>query len=143
MAADSECIFCKIASKQIPASIVYETELLLAFLDVNPLAECHLLVIPRPHFERLVDMPPELCGELAASLPRLGRAVLEVSGADGFNVLQNNGSVAGQLVPHVHIHLIPRKTDDGLGYRWNAGRYPSGRDAEVSAAFVRALSVSG
>lgn len=142
MASDSNCIFCKIAAKQIPALIVHETDALIAFLDVNPLAQGHLLVIPREHHERIVDMPDETLGQLAASLPRLGRALLNVSGAAGFNLLQNNGSVAGQVVPHVHFHLIPRQADDGLGYRWNAGSYPPGRDAELAAAYRSALTGS-
>ena len=140
MTSDSNCIFCKIAAKQIPALIVHENEAVVAFLDVSPLAHGHLLVIPREHYERIVDMPDEILGQLASSLPRLGRALLEVSGAEGFNVLQNNGGVAGQVVPHVHFHLIPRRGDDGLGYRWNAGSYPSGRDAELASGYRSALS---
>ncbi len=142
MASDSNCIFCKIAAKQIPALIVHETDALVAFLDVSPLAQGHLLVISREHYERIVDMPDETLGQLAASLPRLGRALLDVSGAAGFNLLQNNGSVAGQVVPHVHFHLIPRQVDDGLGYRWNAGSYPTGRDAELAKAYRSALTGS-
>ena len=143
MASDSNCVFCKIVAKQIPASIVLETEALLAFLDVNPLADGHLLVIPREHYERIIDVPDDTLAKLAASFPRLGRALLEVSGVAGFNLLQNNGSVAGQVVPHVHFHLIPRQEDDGLGYRWNAGSYPAGRDAEFAQAYRSVLSATG
>lgn len=140
MRSDPNCIFCKIVAKQIPASIVHETDAIIAFLDVNPLAPGHLLVIPREHHERIVDMPGEALGQLTAALPSLGRALLDVTGAAAFNVLQNNGTAAGQVVPHVHFHLIPRESDDGLGYRWNAGSYPPGRDGELAIAFRSALS---
>ncbi len=143
MPRNPDCVFCKIAARELPASVVYENETLVAFLDVNPLAEGHLLVIPRNHYTRVVDMPAEACAQLAASLPQLGHAVLEVTGAEGFNLLQNNGRVAGQVVPHVHFHLIPRKADDGLGYRWNAGTYPPGRDAELADAYKKAFAAHG
>ena len=140
MPRDSDCIFCKIVAGEVPASIVYRTDTLMAFLDVGPLADGHLLVIPRDHYQSLVDMPPEACAALALELPKLGCALLEVTGAEGFNLLQNNGGVAGQVVHHVHFHLIPRKAGDGLGYRWNAGKYAEGRAAELAAAFEAAIS---
>ena len=140
MTRDPNCIFCKIVAAELPASVIYENESLKAFLDINPLAEGHLLVIPREHYTRIVDMPPTACAQLASSLPGLGRALLEVTGAEGFNLLQSNGRVAGQVVPHVHFHLIPRRPGDELGYRWNAGSYPPGRNAELATAFQKALA---
>jgi histidine triad (HIT) family protein len=137
---DPSCIFCKIVAVQVPAAVVYEDEDVLAFLDVGPLAEGHLLVIPRDHHDRLTDLTPEKCSKLAAVLPTLGRALLAVSGAPGFNVLVNQGSVAGQVVPLVHFHLIPRNAGDQLGYRWNAGKYAPGRAVELAAAIQAALS---
>ena len=139
MPRDPDCIFCKIASLQIPAAVVYENPMLLAFLDINPLAEGHLLVVPKDHYAHLVDVPPAACAELFSSVPTLGRALTDVTGAEGFNVLVNEGRVAGQVVPHVHCHLIPRKPVDDLGYRWNAGKYPPGRDTELADAFREAL----
>ena len=135
-----DCIFCKIAAGQISATIVHQEASFLAFLDVGPLAEGHLLVIPKDHYMRIVDMPAETCAALASAFPRLGRALLEVTGAEGFNLLQNNGQVAGQVVQHVHFHLIPRVRGDGLGYRWNAGGYPTGRDIEIAGAYKTALA---
>lgn len=139
MRTDPNCIFCKIVAKQIPAMIIHETDAVIAFLDVNPLAEGHLLVIPREHSERIADMSSGAFGQLTGALPSLGHALLKVSGTSSYNVLQNNGAAAGQMVPHVHFHLIPRKHDDGLGFRWNPGSYPAGRDAEITAAFRAAL----
>ncbi len=140
MSRDPHCVFCKIIAAEIPAALIFEDDLILAFLDIGPLADGHLLVIPRDHYIRLTDVPPELCARVASVLPMLSRAALEVTKAEGFNVLLNQGSVAGQAVPHVHFHIIPRKKDDQLGYRWNAGKYPEGRASELTAAFQDALT---
>ena len=139
MSRDPNCVFCKIVAVQIPAAVVFEDEDVLAFLDVGPLAEGHLLVIPRDHHSRLTDLSPVTCSKLGATLPTLGRALLAVTRAAGFNILLNQGSEAGQVVPHVHFHLIPRTAGDQLGYRWNAGTYPQGRAAQLAAAIQAAL----
>ena len=117
---DPDCIFCKIIRGEIPAQRVFENDHLLAFLDINPLATGHTVVIPKTHAERLEQLPADTAGEVARSFGAIATALLKVTGAEGYNVLQNNGSVAGQVVPHVHFHLVPRRADDGLGYRWNA-----------------------
>lgn len=140
MPHDPDCVFCKIVAREIPALIIHEEKSLIAFLDINPLAEGHLLVIPREHYAHVVDMPPAQCGAFLSSVPTLGRALIKVTGAEGFNVLVNNGRVAGQVVPHVHCHLIPRRPLDELGYRWNAGQYADGRDAELAAVYRQALA---
>jgi histidine triad (HIT) family protein len=120
--------------------VIYQSEAVLAFLDIGPLAEGHVLVVPKDHYRLLVDMPSKVCAAIAAILPGLSRALLEVTEAEGFNLLQNNGAVAGQVVEHVHFHLIPRRSDDGLGYRWAAGSYPRGRAAEIAQAYQNALA---
>ncbi len=140
MSRDADCIFCKIVAVEIPAAVVYEDESLLAFLDVSPLAAGHVLVVPQAHYSSLVDLPVEIATQIALVLPRLGRALMEVTQAEGFNVLVNDGAAAGQVVPHLHFHLIPRKTGDGLGYRWNAGSYEGDRAKELAAAYQQALT---
>lgn len=140
MSSDPNCIFCKIIAAEVPAAVVYEDDSVLAFLDVGPLSDGHLLVIPRKHYTRLTDVPPELCAQIASVLPLLGRVALEVTKAEGFNVLLNQGAVAGQAVPHIHFHIIPRRNDDQLGYRWNAGKYPEGRASQLSIAYQAALA---
>lgn len=137
---DPNCIFCKIIAAEVPAAVVYEDDSILAFLDIGPLADGHLLVVPHEHYTRLTDVPPERCAQAASALPLLGRAVLEVTKAEGFNVLLNQGAVSGQAVPHIHFHIIPRKKHDQLGYRWNAGQYPEGRAAELAAAYQAVLA---
>jgi len=111
-------IFAKIAAGEIPCHKVFENEHVLAFLDVNPLSEGHTLVIPKRAVERLEDLTPDEAAELGRQLSAITRKVMEATGAPGCNILQNNGSVAGQEVPHVHFHVIPRRAGDGLGYRW-------------------------
>ena len=140
MSRDPDCVFCKIVAGDLPSSVVYEDRAVLAFLDINPLADGHLILIPREHYGQLSDITPEAFSRIAFCMPILGRTLVEIAGADGFNVLQNNGEVAGQVVPHVHFHLIPRRAGDGLGYRWNAGTYPPGRSAELAAAYQKALA---
>jgi histidine triad (HIT) family protein len=116
-----DCVFCKIAAGEIPATKVFEDEECLAFMDIGPLADGHTLLIPKKHYEMLWEMPPEEAGRLAAKLPALAAAVKAAVDVPGVNVLQNNGKVSGQAVMHVHFHLIPRREGDGLGYRWPAG----------------------
>jgi histidine triad (HIT) family protein len=116
----SDCVFCKIIAGDIPCHRVFENDHLLAFLDIAPLAQGHTVVIPKAHAQRLDQLDPEVAAEIGRQLGQLGRRVVSATAAEGYNVLQNNGGVAGQVVPHVHFHIIPRRSDDGLGYRWNA-----------------------
>jgi histidine triad (HIT) family protein len=140
MSADPNCVFCKIAAGEIPVRVVYQDQAILAFLDIAPLAEGHLLVIPLAHYPNLSEMPPEAAAALAAHLPRLGGVLRDVTQAAGFNLLANEGAVAGQEINHVHFHLIPRKADDGLGYRWKPGEYAEGRADELLNSLRQALA---
>ncbi len=129
-APEPSCIFCKIVAGEIPAYKLYEDDHVLAFLDVGPLSRGHSLVIPKGHYPTLDLMPDSLAGACASLLPRLGKAVVATTGAPGWNVLQNNGPIAGQEVMHVHFHIIPRSEGDSLGYRWSAGKLDS-QDAQT------------
>ncbi len=140
--SEPDCIFCKIVAGQIPSMSVLETKSVLAFMDIGPLAEAHLLVIPKRHYARLDEMPEQAVRDLTALLPRLASAVVEVTEAEGYNILQNNGQVAGQVVEHVHFHVIPRKQGDGLGYRWPSGSYEPGRADEIHGRLLLALKTS-
>lgn len=134
-----DCIFCKIADGQIPALKILETEQALCFLDIGPLAEGHLLIIPKKHYATLDRMPPEELAELVKLFPKLAGALIRVTKAEGYNLLQNNGACAGQAVGHLHFHLIPRVPGDGLGYRWNASKYPEGKDREIQQKIISEL----
>lgn len=109
---DEHCVFCKILAGDVPAAKVYEDDKALAFLDIAPFNFGHTLVIPKAHCHGLSDMPGEYRDALFAAATKIAPAVLRVTGATGFNLLLNNGSVAGQEVPHAHLHIIPRFVDD-------------------------------
>jgi len=108
-----DCIFCGIVAGDIPGRTVYEDDTVLAFLDANPLSPGHTLVIPKAHHERLNDTPAEVAGEVLSTLHELVPAVEAAVDAPASTVAFNNGEVAGQEVPHVHGHIIPRFEDDG------------------------------
>lgn len=112
-AMSEDCIFCSIVAGDIPARVVYEDDDVLAFLDANPLAPGHTLVIPKDHYETLGDLPADDGESVFAALHDLTPVVEESVDADGSNVAFNNGAAAGQEVPHVHGHVIPRFEDDG------------------------------
>ncbi len=108
-----DCIFCQIAAGEIPGHIVYETDEVLAFLDVNPLAPGHTLVIPTDHHERLQECPPEVASAIWEAVHELVPAIEQAVEAEATNVGVNNGPVAGQEIPHSHVHIVPRFRGDG------------------------------
>jgi histidine triad (HIT) family protein len=108
-----DCIFCQIVDGAIPSRTVYEDETTLAFLDANPLAPGHTLVVPKAHHEHLQDLPEELAADVFATLHRVTGAAEAAVDADASTVAFNNGEAAGQEVPHVHGHVVPRFEGDG------------------------------
>ncbi len=102
------CVFCEIVRGAGKGYIIYEDEEHLAFLDLYPITEGHSLVVPKRHHEMITDMPTDDAGRLFSIVPRIARAVLLGTGADAFSLGQNNGRAARQIVPHVHVHIIPR-----------------------------------
>jgi len=111
----SGCIFCRISNKEIPAEIIYEDANVMAFLDINPRFKGHALVIPRMHFEKLDELSDEIISHLFMVVKRVAKTLVNELGAKGYNILSNNGKVAGQVVPHVHIHIIPRYEEKHAG----------------------------
>jgi histidine triad (HIT) family protein len=107
------CIFCKIVKGTIPCSKVYETTNELAFLDIRPSAKGHTLVIPKHHAETMMDMDVKTAPHFMETLQKVTQAVMKSTGAKGCNIVQNNYPVAGQIVPHVHFHIVPRNEHDG------------------------------
>ena len=105
---DASCIFCRIAQKQVPASLIFEDEKVLAFLDVKPLNEGHTLVIPKAHYEGIFEIPQVLIGYLHGVAKQIALAVKKATGADGISIIQQNGKAAGQEIFHLHVHVIPR-----------------------------------
>ena len=134
--AAGDCIFCKMVAGVIPVARVYEDEVVLAFLDIGPISDGHTLVIPKQHFDKLHECPAELLGQICERLGRIACAVAAAVKSDGYNVLCNNGRAAGQVIDHLHFHLIPRNAGDGVFDRWQAYKYPAGQ-IEVFAERIR------
>ena len=111
--SDDDCIFCQIVDGNIPSRKVFEDDTAMAFLDANPLAPGHTLIIPKEHYETLEETPEDVAAHVFGALHRLNTAVEHAVDADGTNVAFNNGEAAGQEVPHVHGHIIPRFDGDG------------------------------
>jgi histidine triad (HIT) family protein len=131
-----ECSFCRIVAGDIPAASVYEDEQVLAFLDIGPIHKGHTLVIPKQHAATMDDCTAETLSAIGPVLGRIGKAVVASTNCDGYNCLCNNGRAAGQLVDHVHFHIIPRFENDGFFKPWPAGQYEDG-GLEIMAQAIR------
>ena len=108
----NNCVFCAIAEGEIPSFKVYEDDLVLAYLDINPFTEGHTLVIPKAHTTGLLDTPDETLAATIARVKKVAAHLKDALPCDGFNILQNNGESAGQTVRHVHFHIVPRYAKD-------------------------------
>ena len=112
---DADCIFCKIITGELPAEKVYEDDNVLAFLDISPTSKGHTLVITKDHYNDLLSTPVDALKNVVAVLPKIADAAVKATGSEGFNILQSNNACAGQVVPHIHFHIVPRNTGDGIG----------------------------
>lgn len=119
--AEKECIFCKIANGEIPSATIYENSDFRVILDVAPANRGHALIIPKEHFKDIYDIDAVTAGKLFSLATEVARAMKSVLKCDGMNVVQNNGSIAGQTVFHFHMHLIPRYEGDGVELQWKQG----------------------
>lgn len=133
-----ECIFCKIVAGAIQAPKVYEDADVVAFLDNRPTSPGHTLVISKQHFDRFDIMPPAAVGTLFAAVRKIAPGVAQGAGASGYNLSVNVGAVAGQIVFHTHVHIIPRKSGDGLA-PWGQRDYGSPAEAEQLAQKIRGV----
>src|SRR3989344_458036 len=124
----NDCIFCKIVAGKIPAAKIYEDDQFLAFLDINPVTDGHVLLIPKAHHQMMIDLPEELIGPIYQVSKKLMERIKTAMAAD-FVVL----SVVGIDVPHFHIHLIPRRSGDGLANFWPTKKYAEGELERVAA----------
>ena len=130
--ARDDCSFCKMVAGEIPVTKIYEDEVVLAFLDIGPISDGHTLVISKQHFEKLHECPAEVLGDIASRLGKIGQAVCDGMNSAGYNVLCNNGRAAGQLIGHLHFHIIPRNADDGLFARWPSYKYQEGQAEKIA-----------
>jgi histidine triad (HIT) family protein len=134
----ADCVFCDIRGGKVAAHVVDQDDTTVAFLDQRPLFPGHVLVIPRQHYETLMDLPAELVGPLFTAVQRMSRAVQKAMHADGVFVAANN--VVSQSVPHLHVHVVPRKRKDGLrGFFWPRGKYGGKEANDVADAIREAL----
>lgn len=120
---DPACIFCKIVRGEISSTKVLETDHAVAFLDIHPVNKGHVLLVPKAHHATLADLPDDLAALTASLIPRLCRAIRAATGAEGLNLIVNNGRAAGQTVDHGHWHLIPRFVGDPVDWPWPHVQY--------------------
>lgn len=134
--SEEDCVFCKITSGKLPSAIVFQDDSYIAFLDRAPFNEGHTLVCPKKHGEIIWDMSQPEIGNLFALAARISRAVVKATGTDGFRLVQNNGEAANQVVPHVHVHVIPVKlAHKGM---WADRKSPTMEEMQRTAAAIRA-----
>lgn len=133
--SDRDCLFCKIVAKEIPAQIVAEDDLTVAFMDINPATRGHALVVPRRHVTNLLEVQDDDLTAVMLAVQRLARRVIDRLGAAGVNLLNACGSAAWQTVFHLHIHVIPRYDDDPLKLPW----IPAPGDPDEIAAAAEQL----
>jgi histidine triad (HIT) family protein len=129
-------IFDRILSGEIPSHKVYEDDHVFAFLDISPLSKGHTLVVPKESKAYLHELSDDAAAAIGRVLPRLCRAVMKATGATAYNILQNNGSAAHQAVFHVHFHIIPKFSKEGLGIGW----YPSSLEAEAGRELAESIA---
>jgi histidine triad (HIT) family protein len=137
---DPACIFCKIVRGEIPSAKVLETDHAVAFLDINPVIQGHVLLVPKAHHATLSELPDDLAAEAGRLVPRLARAIRAATGADGLNLIVNNGRAAGQTVDHGHWHLIPRFVDDPVDWPWPHSPYPGDELDRMRSRIEQALT---
>jgi histidine triad (HIT) family protein len=135
----SNCVFCRIVGKEIPAAVVYEDEQTLAFMDAGQVNPGHVLIAAKGHAENLYELTEDQAGALLRTAARVARAIREAYRPQGLSVYQANGKAAGQTVFHYHMHLVPRHEGDGMALTWPAKNPPREKLGEYAAAIRTAL----
>ena len=132
---DDNCIFCKLANKDIPTNIIYEDDRFTVILDASPATKGHALILPKNHAANIYELPDEDASAVFVLAKKLATKMTEILHCDGFNIVQNNGEVAGQTVFHFHMHLIPRYLNDGNQdtLTWNHAEFTPEEIAEIAA----------
>ena len=125
-----DSVFSKIIRREIPASIVYESKKIIAFLDIAPINKGHTLVVPKERHVSLSTIPSELLTEMMEVARKIAIALVKMKEWDGFNLHLNNGECAGQVVPHCHLHVIPRVGNDQFAFNWRSLNYDSEKEKE-------------
>jgi histidine triad (HIT) family protein len=131
------CIFCSIIAGQEPSVQIHSDNGFLVLMDKYPINPGHALVMPTKHYETLLQMPPAEVGKLYSLVPTIAKAIISAVKADGFNVGQNNGIAANQIVPHVHVHIVPRFHADSPDGKWPSRRVASQEDIAKIAQKIK------
>jgi len=135
--SNGDCLFCQIVAGKVPSIKVAESDNVIAILDVNPVNPGHTLIIPKKHSRDMLDADDEILKEMIVFTKHVAQGILNAfEEYDAFNLELNNGRIAGQIIPHLHWHIVPRKADDGL-LHWPGKKYPSG-EAEKVAEKIKA-----
>ena len=135
---ETNCIFCKIANGDIPSSTIYEDDFFRVILDLSPATKGHALILPKQHMADIFEMNEDLAAKVFVLANKIAKAMKEALGCDGLNIVQNNGSTAGQTVFHFHMHLIPRYINDGQTISWIPGTSEP-EEREAVANQIRAI----
>lgn len=133
------CLFCSIINDKIPAVIIYEDENFVALMDKYPINHGHSLVIPRSHHESLLSMTPSEVGKLYSIVSTVSKAVISAVHADGFSIGQNNGRAANQIIPHVHVHIIPRYAGDSREGKWPSRTIGNIQELTITSQKIRSV----
>ena len=128
---DDNCIFCKLANGDIPTNSIYEDEDFNVILDASPATKGHALILPKQHYANMFEIDDEILAKAAKLAKRVITHEKEVLGCDGYNVLQNNGEVAGQTVMHFHMHMIPRYANGPQMILWDPGKLDDAEKTEI------------
>lgn len=136
----ADCLFCRIISKELPAAIVYEDDHVIGFLDIKPVNPGHTLVVPKKHSEGFHDADAGSLQELIIATQRIARGLIAAGICEAFNLEENNGAIAGQVIPHLHLHIVPRRVDDGLKH-WPGTPYAEGEMDRVAASIRAQIGV--
>lgn len=131
-----DCIFCKIVAGTVPSTRVYEDDDTLAFMDIGPIVKGHTLVIPKAHVDPITQTPAAILQKLILVVQKIAQAQIAGLGADGVNVTQANGAAAGQVVPHLHFHVIPRFLTDGHHWNWKPKSYDGAAELQRFAGSI-------
>ena len=137
---DENCIFCKIANGDIPAATIYEDDEFRVILDLGPASKGHALILPKSHYKDICEVDEGIAAKLFPLAARIGGAMKQGLGASGFNVVQNNGTSAGQTVFHLHVHVIPRYEDGPAMVTWEPGQSDAEELAEVAEILKNTIS---
>ncbi|MBM3905076.1 MAG: HIT family protein [Thaumarchaeota archaeon] len=129
------CIFCDIISKNREGHFIYEDDNHVAFLDKYPIDKGHVLVVPKHHYEKITDMSENQVGDLFSKIPKIAKAIMASTGAVAFSLAQNNGRAAKQIIPHVHVHIIPRYAE--MGAVWTKRTIPSSEELDNLASTIK------